>query len=303
TAEELERKGFARITWDGKTPRPILDGDGRVFAVLVGQPDNPNFATSCDRVLSLMLQEGETVEFLRKDKRHRRGNFPAVNVGVMHGKGTQHPINISTAPYASTIQRLLENPDVQRLAAFSSAAFQQWFPQIFDYYKQRLDRLWAEYTQCDDGRPLKKNFSRSIYTSAAFNFGPQVCTFKHRDHLNCPFGLCAVQSLGRFDHTKGGHIVLWEAKVFAEFPPNSVILIPSATITHSNLPCQPHETRISFTQYCAGGLFRFVDNGFKTDVQLKADGLELYEKTLERREHQWEEGLALFSRLEDLQKS
>ncbi|TFK72996.1 hypothetical protein BDN72DRAFT_762244 [Pluteus cervinus] len=283
-----------------RTPRPILDSEGRVFAVLVGQPDNPSFATSCANVLSLMAQEGKGIQFLKKDKRHRRGHFPAVNVGVMHGKGTQYPINISTFPYSEAVQKLLDDPDVQRLATFSSAAFQQWFPKIFDYYKDRLDQLWGEFTPPEGGSPLKKNFVRSIYTSAAFNFGPQVCTFKHRDYLNCPFGLCAVQALGSFDHTKGGHIVLWEAKIFAEFPANSVILIPSATITHSNLPCQLGETRISFTQYCAGGLFRYVDNGFKTDSQLKEEDPELYERTMKRRESRWKEGLALFSRLEEL---
>ncbi|TFK60088.1 hypothetical protein BDN72DRAFT_779851, partial [Pluteus cervinus] len=126
------------------------------------------------------------------------------------------------------------------------------------------------------------------YTSAAFNFGPQVCIFKHRDYFNRPSGLCAVQALGDFDHTKGGHIILWEAEIFVEFPANSVIPIPSTTITHSNLPCQPGETRISFTHYCV------------RDSQLKQEDLELYTQTWEHRKHQWEQGLALFPRLEDL---
>ncbi len=37
-----------------------------------------------------------------------------------------------------------------------------------------------------NNKTLKKPFPRSTYPAAAFNLGPCVCTFKHRDHLNCP---------------------------------------------------------------------------------------------------------------------
>jgi hypothetical protein len=43
------------------------------------------------------------------------------------------------------------------------------------------------------------------------------------------------------------------------------IIIPSAVISHSNLPIQPHETRYSITQYAAGGLFRWVEHGFQKE--------------------------------------
>ncbi|KAJ6479842.1 hypothetical protein C8R45DRAFT_933631 [Mycena sanguinolenta] len=45
----------------------------------------------------------------------------------------------------------------------------------------------------------------------------------------------------------------------------STILIPSAILRHSNIPVRSHETRFSFTQYTAGGLFRWIQNGFMTD--------------------------------------
>ncbi|TFK76059.1 hypothetical protein BDN72DRAFT_867771 [Pluteus cervinus] len=237
-----------------------------------------------------MLREGEAADFHKKEKDHRRGVFPAINIGVTHGKGTPHPIQLSAGTHSAMMRRLLEDADMQRLAFFASASFQHWFPRTYAYYKQRLDVLWTEFTKREEGRLLKKNFPRSIFPSAAFNFGPRVCTFKHRDYLNCPFGLCSVQALGEFDPKKGGHLVLWEPKIFIEFPANSVVLIPSATITHSNTPCQPHETRLSFTQYCAGGLFRF----------LKAQDPALYDQIIEQRKDQWKEGLELFGTLEEL---
>jgi hypothetical protein len=118
---------------------------------------------------------------------------------------------------------------------------------------------------------LKRPFSGSVFSCAAFNFGPSVWTFKHRDVCNLPFGWCAVQSLGPFDATKGAHLVLWDVKLVVEFPAGALILLPSATIAHSNVPVQDGDERISFTQFSAGGLFRFVDNGFRTQDELAAE--------------------------------
>jgi hypothetical protein len=49
-----------------------------------------------------------------------------------------------------------------------------------------------------------------------------------------------------------------------EFPPGSTVLIPSAILSHSNVDINEGEKRYSFTQYASGGLFRWVENGFKS---------------------------------------
>ncbi len=71
-------------------------------------------------------------------------------------------------------------------------------------------------------------------------------------------------AIGDYNHKTGGHIFLWECKLIIEFPPGATILKPSAIVTHFNMPVGGHETRCSFTQYAAGGLFRWVDNNFMT---------------------------------------
>ncbi|KAH9012454.1 hypothetical protein EDB85DRAFT_1877742 [Lactarius pseudohatsudake] len=62
----------------------------------------------------------------------------------------------------------------------------------------------------------------------------QVITVS-KQQANLPNGLCAVVSMGNCDHTPGGHLVLHELKHIMEFPPGYVILLPSASITHSNM--------------------------------------------------------------------
>jgi hypothetical protein len=133
-----------------------------------------------------------------------------------------------------------------------------------------------------------------------FNFGPQTIAWDHRDFNNLAFGWCAITAGGEFNPALGGHLVLPDMELVIEFPPGSTILIPSATLRHFNVPIQEGETRMSFTQYTAGGLFRWVDQGFQTSRDFEArdvEGKRVYDKeSLDR----WKMGLGLFSTLDEL---
>jgi hypothetical protein len=176
------------------------------------------------------------------------------------------------------------------------AAFEAWAPKLFNYYKTNLRKLF------DNDPTLMRPFN-SIFTAASFNLGPQTVSFPHIDFGNLPFGLCAITALGSFDPVRGGHLVLWECRLVIQFPPGSTILIPSAVIKHSNIKIREGERRYSFAQYCAGGLFRWVDYGFKTvkDFESSCDKdqlLEVYEVNKGR----WKFGLELFNRIPFVRK-
>lgn len=172
-----------------------------------------------------------------------------------------------------------------------------WAPRLYAYYVDHLRPLYAKHPT------LRRNFVNSIFACATFNFGPVTCTFDHTDPANLPFGWCAITALGKFDPVQGGHLVLWDLKLVIEFPPGSTIIIPSATLRHSNIAIQKGETRYSFTQYTSGGLFRWVDQGFQASASYRA---EMSEEDLAgdklKSEQRWEEGVDLFSRLVDLQQ-
>jgi hypothetical protein len=95
--------------------------------------------------------------------------------------------------------------------------------------------------------------------------------------------------------------VLWDLKRVVEFPPGSTIHMPSAAIEHSNVPIQTHEDRCSFTQYSAGGLFRWVDHGFQKETKYKATiSPENFQEEQVRMEAQRKLGLSLFSSFDEL---
>ena len=106
----------------------------------------------------------------------------------------------------------------------------------------------------------------------------------------------AIVALGDYDPSKGGHLLLWDLKVAVRFPPGALIFLPSAILRHSNVAVGPSERRYSFTQYTAGGLFRWFECGFQSQKAFEAKGNKHRRTGWER----WEEGVQRFSTLEEL---
>lgn len=138
-----------------------------------------------------------------------------------------------------------------------AGAFHTWAPKLYRYYASHLADL------LEHDKTIHRAFPQSVWAAATFNFGPTTTCFKHTDNANLPFGWCGITSLGSFDPKRGGHLILWDLHLVIEFPAGSTVLIPSATIAHANIPIHSGEKRYSFTQYTAGGIFRWVDNKFQ----------------------------------------
>jgi hypothetical protein len=106
------------------------------------------------------------------------------------------------------------------------------------------------------------NFVGSVFAACTFNLGPSAITIPHLDFGNLAWGWCAITALGDFDPNFGGHLILWDLKLVICFPPGAMILMLSAILRHSNVSIRPFKHRASFMQYCAGGLFHWIRNGF-----------------------------------------
>lgn len=169
-----------------------------------------------------------------------------------------------------------------------------WFPKLYKFYVSELGSLHKE------DQTLTRLFNNSVFSAASVNFGPETVCYDHTDRANLPFGQCPVSSMGSYDPKKGGHLILWDCHLVIEFPPGSTILIPSAIIAHSNTKIQKGETRYSFTQYSAGGLFRWVENGFMKNATYEAsltpEQLQIHHA---KNAVRWGFGLSLFPKIAD----
>jgi hypothetical protein len=174
--------------------------------------------------------------------------------------------------------------------------FKAFAPRLYGYYSTTIDDLIKR-----SPNTIKRIYEESAFAAMTFNVGPRTMTFPHRDWANLSWGWCAICALGEFDADKGGHLVLWDLKLAIRFPSGSTIIIPSAMVRHSNTSVGKNETRYSVTQYSAGGLFRWVENGFMADDKwLKKASKADKEKRMKENMVRWENGLAMLSKVSEL---
>jgi hypothetical protein len=132
----------------------------------------------------------------------------------------------------------------------------KYFPFVYRYYNNVLETVCAISPDCEvpfEGLPFQ---------SYTLNVGSKSISLWHRDSENLALGLCLVIPVGSFDHTKGGHLVLHELKLYLELPSGSIALFPSAVITHENVGISEEESRRAITAFSSGSMFQWVENGF-----------------------------------------
>lgn len=122
----------------------MLDKEERIIAVLVGQPDDPQWSDTIDAATGVMQeveQLGGSMDlFAEKCLHHRRGEFLAIPAGVSFGGGQmvlvwhrlfntqlisfslQKPGNlVHTQAMRQLIRRILQSHSVRRIAGFQSS--------------------------------------------------------------------------------------------------------------------------------------------------------------------------------------
>lgn len=104
------------------TPRPIIDSQGRIIAVLMGHPKDDEWPQVHQEALRAMQTcASECSHPLWRDE-HRRGNYACYSAGVSYGGGQTSPTNLAnTKGNAAALDKLMDNKAVRRLAGFASS--------------------------------------------------------------------------------------------------------------------------------------------------------------------------------------
>jgi hypothetical protein len=235
------------------TPRPPLtepfflrktiiffDAKQRLVVVLAGPPKDPTFEEALKRLLDMLIELGQNVSFCPHQRVHRQGEYKVLHYGTSHGQGSNAPFVFNNNRYASTVRQLKKSHNLQHVVRYQDSLTHLCFPKTYAHYHHALNFV-------EEKCGLKANYRCSSFPAATVNLGPQVQTFRHLDVMNYAPSICLVTCMGNHDSKKGGHIILWELGVFIEFPHGTTIAIPSAVITHSNLPMAKHKCHVSFT--------------------------------------------------------
>ncbi|KAF7358842.1 hypothetical protein MSAN_01224100 [Mycena sanguinolenta] len=305
TQEDIDRltgeTGFSYVCWLGEITIPVIDSHKTVFALLGGMPqDLVGWKVATDGAADMMSRLSADGHFTDEDAHHRRAHpetpYPSVSRGVSHGGGQTQPGELCNHPANVKItDEMMAHIFFRRIVGFTNCLARVFAPILCVFFASQMARLAAWNPR------LNWPFAGSIFAACTFNFGPRASTCPHLDFGNLAWGWCAITALGQFDADRGGHLILWDLKLVIRFPAGSTIFIPSAILRHSNIPVQPHERRFSFTQYSAGGLFRWIRNGFQTDESFEQTATDLEkQQRAEDESTRWEDGLSMFSKLRDL---
>jgi hypothetical protein len=103
------------------SPRPIIDSEGRIFSSYAGKPFDDGYQASCVRLCDFVQAERDKNDFDQKEKHHNRGNFPSINFGISQGNGKGEGTRLKDGKHAGLIQRMRDNPDLQRIASFQDS--------------------------------------------------------------------------------------------------------------------------------------------------------------------------------------
>ncbi|KAJ7671329.1 hypothetical protein DFH06DRAFT_980706, partial [Mycena polygramma] len=273
---------------------PLVDRTGFGFGLIAGGPRDENWnADVAEEAARLMEEAAATLPTsIPASRQPRRGPYHSKTVGISMGGGQEEPMPFfHSALNTLVLAQLLATKPFQRIAGFVNGMFKSYAPVLHEHYRSTLAAIHTHLP----GLPRNYDEFVSVFAAATFNFGPRTVTLPHLDFANLAWGWCAITALGHFDPDKGGHLILWDLRIVIRFPPGSTIFIPSAILRHSNVSIQQDETRYSFTQFSAAGLFRYVYNGFRTEKEV-VSGMSKAEK-VQRAEDcktRWFDGLKMF---------
>ncbi|KAG6823502.1 hypothetical protein H0H92_010011, partial [Tricholoma furcatifolium] len=299
TLSELKDAGFEIMEWPER-PCAITDSTNRIVAVLIGRPTNPNWdqvVTDTATALNNFREKANEAGFLTDGdyRDNRRGNFHVVASGVSMGGGRLEP-GVFVHPHGLQVllDELLGHEGLQRIAHFQSRALFLYAPKLYEWICTKIGGLMKNF---------KRNFAKSIFPAITLNLGPQTQCYVHLDQNNIANGMCIVTALGNYNHKLGAHFIFYDLNLAVEYPAGMSLALPSAILPHGNTPIQPGEQRFSITQYCAGGLVRWMEYG-----QVTAKKLCSTQQGRTRREEidgppgsRWKGVLNLFSKYDELE--
>ncbi|KAI0710977.1 hypothetical protein C8Q76DRAFT_623696 [Earliella scabrosa] len=271
-------------------PLVFLDLEERAFMVGAGQPRDAQWPAVCHEATRVLDSAGQSYQ-QEGPANVRRGEYPTITCGISYGGGQKRVSNVAQSPRNQTVvDKIVNSLPFRRLSGFVDASFKLFAPKLYEDYRSLMGGLRQHHPD------LRPAFGNNVFVASTFNLGGNVATYIHTDHLNYASGWCAVVALGDFNPDVGGHLVLWDLGIVLRFPPGSLLFLPSAILRHSNVVVPEGQRRYSFTQYTAGGLFRWQECGYRSQKDFLAAG-HRYDLSGWQR---WRSGVERYSTLSEL---
>ncbi|KAI0093363.1 hypothetical protein BDY19DRAFT_883127 [Irpex rosettiformis] len=278
--------GYTELLW--LEPGNVIQS---CVLLLPGGQDGGDWAEVVEGVRAALRRLDENFNY--NGHHERRGSYRSAAFGLSFGGGQKRPgiLKMSDKNRAA-YESFLKDPYVQRMVGFSESSFACYFPKVYREYVTLFTRFARRYPGFEP--PFYSHFA-----AMSTNHG-RAQTYLHLDEMNKANGICPIFNTGNFDPVRGGHLILPQLGIVVEFPPGTVMLIPSATLVHGNVAIQEHEERESITMYTAGGLFRWAKYGFRTEKDFSLQNPDGMAAELKDRKGRWMRAINQFSTPESI---
>ncbi|THH26441.1 hypothetical protein EUX98_g7741 [Antrodiella citrinella] len=274
-------------------PVCLTDKKGIVYGVRASRPGGlyNSFVAEATRLadhLGALMKLPDRVY-----KSHSRGDFPCVSFGVSHSRNEPGELVVHFSEINEPLLReFAASPAVQALVKHVVVSFEVWYPRLARVYS--LTQRMFHATQA----VVNSFFPGCPFAAQSLNLAEQCLATKHVDLMNLVFGVCCILPFGTFNPRTSAQVVLIEPQVIIELGPGDLFFFPSASIHHESIPlAHGDELRKSMIFYSAGGLFRWVKQGF----QAAPDSQTASEKRAAAVEGEirWDDGWKLFSNIDE----
>ncbi|KAJ7457543.1 hypothetical protein B0H11DRAFT_2243300 [Mycena galericulata] len=260
-AEQVLRAGYITHPWMNPMPRPLVDRNDYIMAVVAGGPKKEG------KWWSLMMKAAER-DIARL---YRNGNFSHLGEGESHvrfglgfGDGWEGPYEIDNfaVPPLSAIQNEIQyirkTEAMQAISAYQNHIYEQFFPKNYADVGARMNQLV-------DRRIVAPPFDHSVFTTCEISFcdAPRP-TSKNYDSLF--YGMELITSIGDYE---GGGIIFSDDEGVLPLLSGSTVAFPAGTKRYTFESVAPHETRFLIRQFCHAGIMRWVDKGGRSDMEFE----------------------------------
>ncbi|ESK88234.1 hypothetical protein Moror_5492, partial [Moniliophthora roreri MCA 2997] len=181
--------------------RIIRGHDGTTYGFIAGQPHS--FEATLVEFQQIMEWAEERIRF---GDRNRRGpHYKMIGMGPSMGGGQKQPMCLragDNGKNGEVLDEVRNNWAVNNVAWLHDHCLGAIWPKIHALYTRIIQLIFEKTGE----RP---NFKNCCFAGSYFNFR-NAFSLEHYDHLNFYCGLCVVFNAGKFDASKGGHIILWE---------------------------------------------------------------------------------------------
>ncbi|KAJ7893072.1 hypothetical protein B0H14DRAFT_3427565 [Mycena olivaceomarginata] len=250
TIPQLRTDGNAIHPWINDKPRPLIDRNNVIMAVVAGAPKyNALWWDGIQReAFRFLVRVFKTANFSELD------GEPRLRFGMTFGEDYAgvHQIN-NLVPNLSAIKQLENCEYLQAISGYQNHLYQHFAAYGHATVRSKVDELLRREIAFP-------GYQDSVFTTTDISIsGPSSLS---RKNVAAAFDTMEVITvLGSWNPRTGGGIVFWDDVCVLELIPGATVMFPAGSKRYSLVAVAPHETRFVFRQYALftiSGLVKLV---------------------------------------------